>query len=1186
VNSLYEDNEMYNIDGNGINDKVEGVKNTFRGNYFHDNYGAGLLGTRDGVDIEYNIFDGSGGGLYLGIQAANPMVRDVNISHNTFYSINIYFSSAVPPDSVDFTIQDNIFANQSSFLYDVYPFASTTPLNSLSKFDNNVIQTTAPYVYGYHGGWGEASVTFADWQGIYQKDLHSILADPLLTDPANGNFTPSLGSPACTAGSDGGYVGALPCSGSGFDITAPTVPASLSATAVSPTQINLTWAFSTDAVGVTGYRIYRGGARIATTTNSSYSNTGLSASTLYSYTVSAYDAAGNISASSTAATSTTFALSTYSIGGSISGLTGTVVLRNNGKDNLSRSANGSFTFATATTTGNPYSVTILTQPTGQTCIATTSSGTVSGANVTSVSITCTTNTFTITASTGANGTVTPSGVTTKNYGSSQVYTIATSTAGYHVADILVDGSSVGTSSLTYTFTNITANHTISATFNINNYTITSSVSGANGTISPLGATIVSYGATPTYTIATSTAGYHVANILVDGVSVGTSTLPYVFSAVHANHTIVASFSVNHYTITASAGANGTVTPSGATVKNYGTSQAYTIATSTAGYHVSNILVDGSPIGTSSLTYTFTNITTNHTISATFSNGSTPSTYSIGGTISGLIGTVVLQNNGGDNKTISANGSFTFATDLASAASYLVTVLTNPSNQTCTVLSDSGTVSGANVTSVSVTCTTNTCSTLSNTATYNAYPTCGAATCASGYTLSGSGASATCVAQSSGGGGGGSSTPTDTTAPGTPTNFSVHSTSSLTVLSWINPTASDFAGVKLYRKSNSAPTSQADTSATLIYQGKNTSYIDTSSKTAGVSYYYSIYSFDARPNYSQPATISIVISAGAGASTTPVATADTTPPGLVTNFFASSSIDHVVLSWTKPSDADFAGVKIFHKVGSPLTSHEDVLASAIYQGNAQTFIDSGLLPNKDYYYSIYTYDNNLNYSNVVTTHAITGSGINVSPNTVPVVNNSSSTVTTLIGATGAIVNVVVADESQKLIANAGFAPLTSPEIAIYKKTIALTSSSLTDEKKFLIADFIHYGTPTTLTLGAGERAGSVASFHSAFGRLPTSNVDWQDVIKIGNGRWTTQVNAAAEAKAKAGFKKIYLRDPNTKQASDNSAVNVMAYGLRPAARNMNSEKAAINSFRYIYRKSPVSAQDWDIVRAIAYSGAKR
>ncbi len=85
--------------------------------------------------------------------------------------------------------------------------------------------------------------------------------------------------------------------------------------------------------------------------------------------------------------------------------------------------------------------------------------------------------------------------------------------------------------------------------------------------------------------------------------------------------------------------------------------------------------------------------------------STP-TYTIGGTISGLTGTVVLQNNGGDNLTTSANGAFTFATATTSGGTYNVTVLSQPSNQTCSVSNGSGTVSSANITSVTVSCTTN------------------------------------------------------------------------------------------------------------------------------------------------------------------------------------------------------------------------------------------------------------------------------------------------------------------------------------------------------------------------------------------------------------------------------------------------------------------------------------------------
>ncbi len=87
--------------------------------------------------------------------------------------------------------------------------------------------------------------------------------------------------------------------------------------------------------------------------------------------------------------------------------------------------------------------------------------------------------------------------------------------------------------------------------------------------------------------------------------------------------------------------------------------------------------------------------------------STACNYTIGGTATGLAGTVVLQNNGGDNLTVSANGSFTFVAPAGSGAGYSVTVLTQPTGQTCTVANGSGTVGTANVTNVSVSCAVNT-----------------------------------------------------------------------------------------------------------------------------------------------------------------------------------------------------------------------------------------------------------------------------------------------------------------------------------------------------------------------------------------------------------------------------------------------------------------------------------------------
>jgi len=224
--------------------------------------------------------------------------------------------------------------------------------------------------------------------------------------------------------------------------------------------------------------------------------------------------------------------------------------------------------------------------------------------------TWTINKYTITASSGSNGTVTPSGVTTKDYNTSQVYSITPDT-GYHIVSVLVDGVSQGAIS-TYTFSNISASHTISATFAINTYNIVASSTGS-GTITPSGTTTKNYGTSQAYTI-TPSANYHIVSVLVDGVSQG-SINSYNFSNITSSHTISVTFAIDAFTITASSGGNGTVSPAGVTTKDYGTSQAYTI-TPSANYHIVSVLVDGVSQGAIS-TYTFSNISASHTISATF-----------------------------------------------------------------------------------------------------------------------------------------------------------------------------------------------------------------------------------------------------------------------------------------------------------------------------------------------------------------------------------------------------------------------------------------------------------------------------------------------------------------------------------------------------------------------------------------
>jgi hypothetical protein len=88
-----------------------------------------------------------------------------------------------------------------------------------------------------------------------------------------------------------------------------------------------------------------------------------------------------------------------------------------------------------------------------------------------------------------------------------------------------------------------------------------------------------------------------------------------------------------------------------------------------------------------------------------SGGGGGASYTIGGSVTGLASgaSLVLQDNGGDNLTLGANGSFAFASKIAGGGSYAITVLTQPTNQNCTVTAGSGTASAA-VTTVAVSCT--------------------------------------------------------------------------------------------------------------------------------------------------------------------------------------------------------------------------------------------------------------------------------------------------------------------------------------------------------------------------------------------------------------------------------------------------------------------------------------------------
>ncbi|GEM_PF-6934619 len=215
--------------------------------------------------------------------------------------------------------------------------------------------------------------------------------------------------------------------------------------------------------------------------------------------------------------------------------------------------------------------------------------------------------YTITASSGTNGSISPSGATTVNSGSSQSFTI-TANAHYHIADVLVDSASVGAVE-SYTFSNVTADHTIAASFAIDTQTLTITAVHGRATKNP-DKSIYNYGDRVDVT-AMPDAGYRFVK--------WSGTINYTSNPVQLlmdrDESIIAEFTPITYTITASAGANGSISPSGVTTVNSGADQTYSI-TANQGYRILDVLVDSVSVGAMPI-YRLSNISANHTIVASF-----------------------------------------------------------------------------------------------------------------------------------------------------------------------------------------------------------------------------------------------------------------------------------------------------------------------------------------------------------------------------------------------------------------------------------------------------------------------------------------------------------------------------------------------------------------------------------------
>ena len=413
-------------------------------------------------------------------------------------------------------------------------------------------------------------------------------------------------------------------------------------------------------------------------------------------------------------------LSLVTIGGTVTGLSGSATLVNTARDSqVIVSADGTFTFPTRQGESSPYAVAVLTQPAGQTCTVTNGSGTVGTANVADVSVVCAANTFTLGGTvSGLSGTVVLQHAggealsissngdfaypTPIAEGSTYAVTVKTQPVG-GTCTVAQGSGVVGSSSVT----------SITVTCVANAFTTGGTISGLIGTV------VLQNNGTGTQSISTDGA-FTFATPVTQGkayaVTVLTQPTDQTCSVGSGSGTMggtkVTNVAVVCSTNTFSIGGtisgligNLVLQDNGRDALTLSATGTFTFATPVAQGSAFAVTVQAQPatedcsVANATGTLGAANVSS---VAVTCAMNA----YTVGGTVSGLSGAVTLLDNGGNALLLGANGSFTFSTPVAEGSTYNITVGTQPVIQTCTVTNGSGTMGGSNTTNVTVTCATN------------------------------------------------------------------------------------------------------------------------------------------------------------------------------------------------------------------------------------------------------------------------------------------------------------------------------------------------------------------------------------------------------------------------------------------------------------------------------------------------
>ena len=419
---------------------------------------------------------------------------------------------------------------------------------------------------------------------------------------------------------------------------------------------------------------------------------------------------------------------TYTIGGTVSGLnTGaSVTLLDNGGNPLKVIANGTFTFTTRLVSGSAYKVTVSAQPTGEACTVTNGTGTVGTANVTNVAVSCKT-TYTIGGTvsglnTGTSVTLLDNGSGALKVTANGAFTFKTTLASGAAYKVTVSVQPTGE---TCTVTNGTGTvGTVNVTTVVvacaaKIYTVGGTLSGLNSgasvTLLDNGGDSLTLTANGKFTFKTALAGGATYNVTVSvqptdetcAVTGGTGTVGSAnVTTVKVTCTSAKTYTIGGTLSGLNTGTSVTLLDNGGDSLTVTANGAFTFKTALASGASYSVTVSIQPTG-ETCTVTGGSGTVGTVNVTTVKVACVTKTYTIGGAVSGLnSGTsVTLLDNGGDALTVTANGSFTFKTPIASGAAYNVTVSVQPTGETCTVTNGSGTVGSANVTNVAVACKT-------------------------------------------------------------------------------------------------------------------------------------------------------------------------------------------------------------------------------------------------------------------------------------------------------------------------------------------------------------------------------------------------------------------------------------------------------------------------------------------------